>query len=65
MTWSQLDYDVFRIQPDIVGSGRNIARKAAWDSSGAYQDVKQQEKRHVVGIASEQASLAHGLLGLE
>uniref|UniRef100_A0AAV1TLR9 Prephenate dehydratase n=1 Tax=Peronospora matthiolae TaxID=2874970 RepID=A0AAV1TLR9_9STRA len=46
-------------------SGRIVARNAAWDSAGACQDVKQQEKRHVAAIASEQAALAHGLMVLE
>ncbi|KAG7390403.1 prephenate dehydratase [Phytophthora pseudosyringae] len=45
--------------------GRIIERNAAWDSAGACQTVKQQEKRHVAAIASEQAAQAHGLVVLE
>ncbi|KAL3659678.1 hypothetical protein V7S43_015353 [Phytophthora oleae] len=46
-------------------SGRIIERDAAWDSAGACQSVKQEEKRHVAAIASEQAAIAHGLVVLE
>ncbi|KAG1688690.1 hypothetical protein DVH05_003127 [Phytophthora capsici] len=46
-------------------SGRIIERDAAWDSAGACQSVKQEEKRHVAAIASEQAAHAHGLVVLE
>ncbi|KUF86946.1 Arogenate dehydratase/prephenate dehydratase 1 [Phytophthora nicotianae] len=45
--------------------GRIIERNAAWDSAGACQTVKQEEKRHVAAIASEQAAHAHGLVVLE
>ncbi|KAG6953787.1 hypothetical protein JG687_00012205 [Phytophthora cactorum] len=45
--------------------GRIIEPNAAWDSAGACQTVKQEEKRHVAAIASEQAAHAHGLVVLE
>ncbi|KAG6615770.1 Prephenate dehydratase [Phytophthora cinnamomi] len=46
-------------------TGAIIERNAAWDSAGACQTVKQEYKRHVAAIASEQAALAHGLVVLE
>ncbi|KAE9204873.1 hypothetical protein PF004_g17714 [Phytophthora fragariae] len=45
--------------------GTIIERNAAWDSAGACQTVKQEDKRHVAAIASEQAAQAHGLVVLE
>ncbi|GMF09541.1 unnamed protein product [Phytophthora lilii] len=46
-------------------TGTIIERNAAWDSAGACQTVKQEGKRHVAAIASEQAAQAHGLVVLE
>ncbi|GMF47009.1 unnamed protein product [Phytophthora fragariaefolia] len=46
-------------------TGTIIERNAAWDSAGACQTVKQDNKRHVAAIASEQAAQAHGLVVLE
>lgn len=46
-------------------TGTIIERNAAWDSAGACQTVKQEDKRHVAAIASEQAAHAHGLVVLE
>lgn len=45
--------------------GMIIERNAAWDSAGACQTVKHEEKRHVAAIASEHAAHAHGLVVLE
>ncbi|KAI9906403.1 hypothetical protein PsorP6_003449 [Peronosclerospora sorghi] len=45
--------------------GKMIKRSAAWDSAGACQDVKQEEKRQSGAIASEEAARAHGLVILE